>query len=41
MSATNFRYFATNTGNTLYEDSLSLYAAMPEVGIPAAGRPLE
>ena len=39
--ATNYRYFATNSGNTLYEDSMSLYAAMPEVGVPPAGHPLE
>jgi prepilin-type N-terminal cleavage/methylation domain-containing protein len=37
----NYRYFATNSGTTIYEDSASLYAAMPEVGIPAAGHPLE
>jgi prepilin-type N-terminal cleavage/methylation domain-containing protein len=38
---TNFRFFATNTANTIYEDSATLYAGMPEVGVPPAGHPLE
>jgi prepilin-type N-terminal cleavage/methylation domain-containing protein len=37
----NYRYFATNSGATIYEDSASLYVAMPEIGLPAAGHPLE
>jgi prepilin-type N-terminal cleavage/methylation domain-containing protein len=37
----NYRFFATNSANTLYEDSSTLYAAMPEVGVPPAGHPLE
>jgi prepilin-type N-terminal cleavage/methylation domain-containing protein len=39
--ATNYRYFAVNSANTIYEDSATLYAAMPEVGVPAAGHPLQ
>jgi prepilin-type N-terminal cleavage/methylation domain-containing protein len=38
---TNYRFFAVNSANTIYEDSVSLYVAMPEVGAPAAGHPLE
>lgn len=38
---TNYRFFATNSANTIYEDSLTLYAAMPEVGVPPAGHPLQ
>jgi prepilin-type N-terminal cleavage/methylation domain-containing protein len=38
---TNYRYFATNSDNAIYEDSSTLYAAMPEVGVPPAGHPLE
>jgi prepilin-type N-terminal cleavage/methylation domain-containing protein len=36
----NFRFFAINSANTIYEDSATLYAAMPEVGVPATGHPL-
>ena len=38
---TNYRYFATNSAHTIYEDTSSLYAAMPEVGVPLTGHPLE
>jgi prepilin-type N-terminal cleavage/methylation domain-containing protein len=38
---TNYRYFATNSANTIYEDSSTLYGAMPEVGVPPTGHPLE
>jgi len=38
---TNYRYFATNSAHTIYEDTSSLWAAMPEVGVPATGHPLE
>ena len=38
---TNYRFFATNSANTIYEDSSTLYAAMPEVGVPPTGHPLE
>jgi prepilin-type N-terminal cleavage/methylation domain-containing protein len=37
----NYRYFAINSANTIYEDSATLYAAMPEVGVPPAGHPLQ
>lgn len=36
----NSRFFAINANNVIYEDSASLYAAMPEVGEPAAGHVL-
>jgi competence protein ComGC len=36
----NTRYFATNAGNTIWEDTASMYAAMPEGGDPAVGKPL-
>ena len=38
---TNYRYFAVNAANTIYEDSSTIYAGMPEVGVPPAGHPLE
>lgn len=38
---TNYRYFATNAAATIYEDNASLYAGMPEQGVPAAGHTLE
>lgn len=38
---TNYRYFATNAGATIYEDTASLYAAMPEQGVPLAGHTLK
>ena len=37
----NFRYFATNANNIIYEHTASLYATMPEVGVPLAGGPLK
>jgi type II secretory pathway pseudopilin PulG len=36
----NFRFFASNSSQTIYEDVTSMYAAMPEVGIPGSGLPL-
>jgi type II secretory pathway pseudopilin PulG len=33
----NIRFFATNSNGSIFEDIASLYAAMPEVGEPAAG----
>jgi type II secretory pathway pseudopilin PulG len=39
-AAGNFRFFATNANNIIYEHTASLYATMPEVGAPAAGGPL-
>jgi type II secretory pathway pseudopilin PulG len=34
------RFFATNANNVIYEDTASLWAAIPEVGDPAAGHTL-
>ena len=34
------RYFAVNALSVIYEDTASLYAAMPESAIPAAGQPV-
>jgi hypothetical protein len=34
----NFRFFATNANNVIYENNASLYAVMPEVGAPAVGQ---
>jgi type II secretory pathway pseudopilin PulG len=39
-AAGNFRFFATNANNIIYEHTSSLYATMPEVGVPATGGPL-
>jgi type IV pilus assembly protein PilA len=36
----NSRFFASNVGQTIWEDTSTLYAAMPEVGSPLAGAPL-
>jgi type IV pilus assembly protein PilA len=33
----NFRFFATNANGLIYEDVVSMFATMPEVGTPAAG----
>ncbi len=33
----NTRFFATNASGTIFEDSASLWAVMPEVGEPASG----
>jgi type II secretory pathway pseudopilin PulG len=33
----NIRFFATNASGLIYENTSSLFAAMPEVGTPAAG----
>src|SRR5215472_6224149 len=33
----NFRFFATNSGSMIYEDTSSLYATMPEVDEPPSG----
>ena len=38
---TNYRYFATNSGETIYENSAAFYAAMPETGAPPVGHPLD
>jgi type II secretory pathway pseudopilin PulG len=36
----NFRFFATNANNIIYENTTSLFAVMPEIGTPPAGAPL-
>jgi hypothetical protein len=36
----NVRFFATNASNTIIEDVASLYASMPEYGVPPSGHPL-
>jgi prepilin-type N-terminal cleavage/methylation domain-containing protein len=38
---TNYRYFATNAGATIYEDSATLYPTMPEQGVPLTGHTLK
>jgi len=40
LEAGNVRFFATNVGQTIWENNASLYAAMPEVGTPAVGAPI-
>jgi type II secretory pathway pseudopilin PulG len=37
----NPRFFATNASNVIYEDIATLFAAMPEVGGPPSGKPLQ
>jgi prepilin-type N-terminal cleavage/methylation domain-containing protein len=37
----NFRFFASNSGETIYENNATFYAAMPEVGAPPVGQPIE
>jgi len=37
----NFRFFATNSGETIYEDNVTFYAAMPEIGMPPVGHPID
>ncbi len=40
-NASNFRFFATNANNVIYEHTASLFAAMPEIGSPMVGAPLK
>ncbi len=40
LEPTNVRFFATNASALIFENVTSLFAAMPEVGEPAAGHPL-
>ncbi|MFB3852975.1 MAG: prepilin-type N-terminal cleavage/methylation domain-containing protein [Vicinamibacterales bacterium] len=35
------RFFATNTSNTIYQDTASLFAGMPEAGAPGSGTPVQ
>jgi hypothetical protein len=37
----NFRYFATNANALIFEDTATLFAAMPEQGGPGAGHMLK
>ena len=39
--ANNTRYFATNANAMIFEDTATLFAAMPEVGEPAVGHVLK
>jgi len=34
---TNKRYFATNANAAIFEDNVSLFAVMPEIGEPSSG----
>jgi len=36
----NLRFFGTNASNTIVEDVATLYATMPEYGLPPSGHPL-
>ncbi len=40
LDASNTRFFAINAGNTIWEDTATLFPAMPEAGDPASGAPL-
>ncbi len=40
LDVNNTRFFALNASNTIWEDTASLFAAMPEAGDPATGAPL-
>jgi type II secretory pathway pseudopilin PulG len=35
------RFFATNAQGVIYEDTASMYAAMPESGVPGSGVPIQ
>ena len=37
----NSRYFASNAGNTIWEDAAALFPGMPEAGEPLTGHPLQ
>ena len=37
----NFRYFAINANGTIFEDTVSLFPVMPEVGDPPSGHILQ
>lgn len=36
----NERFFATNSGGIIYEDTSTMFATMPELGEPPSGHPL-
>jgi type II secretory pathway pseudopilin PulG len=37
---TNTRFFASNAGGVIFEHTASIYGAMPEIGNPAVGHPI-
>ena len=37
---TNVRFFGTNATNMIYEDIVTLFSTMPEIGEPPSGHPL-
>jgi hypothetical protein len=41
LETTNTRFFAINANNVIFEHTASLYAVMPEVGVPPAGQILK
>lgn len=41
VEPTNTRFFAINASNAIYEDTSTLFAAMPEAGPPPSGRILQ
>ena len=40
LDANMTRFFAINAMGTIYEDTASMFAAMPEAALPASGQPL-
>ena len=40
-NSSNFRFFATNANNLIWEHTSSLFGAMPEIGSPLVGAPLK
>lgn len=40
VEPTNPRFFGSNASGSLFEDTATLYATMPEVGEPPSGRPV-
>jgi type II secretory pathway pseudopilin PulG len=41
LDVNSTRYFATNAGNVIWEDSASMWAGMPESGEPLSGHPIK
>jgi type II secretory pathway pseudopilin PulG len=40
-NANNFRFFATNANNVIWEHTSTMYATMPEIGSSPSGAPLK
>ena len=40
-SRANFRFFAINANGQIWEDIVTLFPMMPEIGTPAIGSPLK